>query len=64
MELALQEGARFLRPHGVLVLSRGPEESIGEKAVSSQGMAVENRFELSLPFSSDRRAIWVFRKKA
>jgi 16S rRNA (guanine527-N7)-methyltransferase len=64
MEEALQLGVRFLKPHGIMVLSRGPEESIKERDVSSVGMAVENRLELSLPVSGDRRAIWVFRKKA
>lgn len=64
MAAALQEGARFLKPHGVLVLSRGPAESIREKDAEAAGMAVENRLELALPVSGDRRAIWSFRKRA
>ena len=63
MEIAVQEGAPFLRPRGVLVLSRGPDESVRDKEASKAGMAVENRIELALPVSGDRRAIWVFRKK-
>lgn len=64
METAVREGARFLKPHGVMVLSRGPGESVKEKEVAAAGMAVENRLELALPLSGDRRAIWVFRKNA
>jgi 16S rRNA (guanine527-N7)-methyltransferase len=64
MKDALREGAPFLRTRGVLVLSRGPAESVSDKDVAAAGMAVENRLELSLPLLGDQRAIWVFRKKA
>lgn len=64
METALKEGSRFLKPKGVLVLSRGPAEAIGDRHASAQDLIVEDRIELALPFSGDRRAIWVFRKKA
>jgi 16S rRNA (guanine527-N7)-methyltransferase len=64
MEGALREGARFLKPRGVMVLSRGPAEQVREGAAQSQDMAVENRIELTLPVSGDRRAVWVFRKRA
>ena len=64
IENALREGAPFLRERGVMVLSRGPAETAKEKDASAAGMAVENHLELALPFSGDRRAIWVFRKKS
>lgn len=64
IEDALREGAAFLKPRGIVVLSRGPAEQVREGAVLSQNMAVENRVELALPVSGDRRAIWVFRKRA
>lgn len=63
METAIREGAPFLKLQGVLVLSRGPEETVKDREVEAAGLAVENRIELSLPASGDRRAIWVFRKK-
>ncbi len=64
MGIALQEGVAFLRPGGVMVLSRGPGESVAEGAVSATGMTIEARHELTLPNSGDPRAIWVFRKRA
>ncbi len=64
METALEAGARFVKPRGLLVLSRGPAESISEREVQALGLAAENRLELSLPVSGDRRAIWVFRRTA
>jgi 16S rRNA (guanine527-N7)-methyltransferase len=64
MEAALRQGAVLLKPRGVLVLSRGPEESVREKEAFEAGMAVENHVTLSLPVSGDRRAVWVFRKRA
>lgn len=62
MEHALNEGSRFLKPRGIMVMSRGPTEEVKESEVLSKGMAVENRQELALPVSGDRRSIWVFRK--
>jgi 16S rRNA (guanine527-N7)-methyltransferase len=62
MKTALSEGASFLKPSGHIVLSRGPEETIGEGEALKAGMIIEKRLGLSLPYSSDPRAIWVFRK--
>jgi len=64
MREAIQEGAGFLKPRGVMVLSRGPGETIEPQTARSLGMAVENRQEIALPVSGDRRAIWVFRRTA
>lgn len=64
MGAALKEGAVFLKPRGLMVLSRGPEETISREAAADHGMVLESRLELSLPISGDPRAIWIFRKKA
>jgi 16S rRNA (guanine527-N7)-methyltransferase len=64
METALREGAPFLKPGGVMVLSRGPAESVGTAAVVANGMSVRSRDELILPRSLDPRALWVFQKNA
>lgn len=63
MKMALSEGAPFLKPGGLMVLSRGPEETIEEEAALKSGLVLENRQDLRLPHSNDPRAIWVFRKK-
>lgn len=62
MTLALQEGSRFLRPRGRMVLSRGPGETVGEEVVHASAMTGIERKEIVLPFSDHRRTIWVFRK--
>jgi 16S rRNA (guanine527-N7)-methyltransferase len=64
MSTALQEGKVFLKPDGLMVLSRGTSETISEGTAADQGMTIEARHELTLPGSGDARAIWVFRKKA
>jgi len=63
MKAAISEGAPFLKPRGLMVLSRGPEETIEEGEAFKAGMVIETRLELNLPHSNDPRAIWVFRKK-
>ncbi len=63
MKNALGEGSRFLKPGGVMVLSRGPEETIGDSALEPTGMEVAVRTAIVLPLSDHRRALWVFRKK-
>ena len=63
MKAALSEGAPFLKPDGLMILSRGPEEAIEEGTALKTGMVIEKRLDLGLPHSHDPRAIWVFRKK-
>ncbi len=63
MENALAEGSRFLRPEGVMVLSRGPEEKIDIKTLGGAGMMVISRAEMVLPLSDQRRALWVLGRK-
>ncbi len=64
MENALGEGCRFLKPGGVMVLSRGPEERVDDGAVDAAGMMSVRRIEIVLPLSDLRRALWVFGRKA
>jgi hypothetical protein len=45
-----------------MILSRGPEETISELELETAGVKVEQRFELILPHSDYKRAIWVFKK--
>src|SRR5574341_2511015 len=59
MNAAISAGAAFLKPGGLMVLSRGPEETIGEPAMSKAGVALDRQIELTLPHSDYKRAIWV-----
>jgi len=62
MKSALSAGLPFLKPNGLMVLSRGPEETISERELASAGVSLEKRILLTLPHSDYKRAIWVFRK--
>jgi 16S rRNA (guanine527-N7)-methyltransferase len=62
MTEALGDGVLFLKPGGLMILSRGPEETIPEKELDKAGVKVEQRIELTLPHSYYKRAIWVFKK--
>jgi 16S rRNA (guanine527-N7)-methyltransferase len=63
MGTALKEGSLFLRPGGLMILSRGPGETVSDDMVAEQGMLVKARHEINLPGSGDPRALWVFQKK-
>jgi len=63
MGTALKEGSPFLRPGGLMILSRGPVETVSDDTVAEQGMLVKARHEIILPGSGDPRALWVFQKK-
>ncbi len=62
MKIALSSGAPFLRPGGLMVLSRGPEETIAEPEMARAGVALERRIEFILPHSDYKRALWTFKK--
>jgi len=62
MRSAITSGAPFLKSNGLMVLSRGPEETINDQVLSKAGVALERRTELTLPHSNYQRAIWVFKK--
>jgi 16S rRNA (guanine527-N7)-methyltransferase len=63
MKKAFSEGAPFLKPGGLMVLSRGPGENVEEGDALRAGLIIEKRLDLRLPHSNDPRTIWVFRKK-
>lgn len=62
MKSALSAGLPFLKPGGLMVLSRGPEETINDQELARARVSLEKRIELMLPHSDYKRAIWVFRK--
>lgn len=63
MDKALATGGEFLKPGGLMVLSRGPEEGIDGEFLARSGFNLERTELFTLPQSDYRRAIWVFRKK-
>jgi 16S rRNA (guanine527-N7)-methyltransferase len=62
MKSALAEGTPLLKPGGLMVLSRGPEETINEQDLVRVGVSLKRRFDLTLPYSDYKRTIWVFKK--
>ncbi len=60
---ALASAAPFLKPGGLLVLSRGPEEAMAEQETLSRGFSIYNKIPLTLPHSDFRRVIWSFKKQ-
>ncbi len=62
MNVALSAGTPFLKPGGLMVLSRGSEETISGRDTEKAGVSLEKRIELTLPHSDYKRAIWVFQK--
>jgi 16S rRNA (guanine527-N7)-methyltransferase len=62
MKTALASGAPFLKPGGLMVLSRGPEESIGENEPADHGVILDKKIALVLPHSDYKRVIWVFKR--
>jgi 16S rRNA (guanine527-N7)-methyltransferase len=64
MKSAIAEGTPLLKPGGLMVLSRGPDETINEQDLVRTGVTLESRTDLTLPYSDYERAIWVFKKVA
>jgi 16S rRNA (guanine527-N7)-methyltransferase len=62
MKSVISAGMPFLKPDGIMVLSRGPEETINEQDLVRDGISLKNRVDLTLPFSDYKRTIWVFKK--
>ncbi len=62
MKSAIAAATPLLKPGGLLVLSRGPEEEIKEKDITEAGVSLEKKINLTLPHSDYKRVIWVFRK--
>jgi len=63
MGTALKEGSLFLKPGGLMILSRGPAETVSDNTIAEQGMLFKERHEIILPGSDAPRALWVFEKK-
>ena len=62
MKSVISAGLPFLKPDGIMVLSRGPEETIDGQDLVRAGVLLKNRVDLTLPFSDYKRTIWVFKK--
>ncbi len=62
MRKAITAGRGFLKPGGVIVLSRGPEENITDHALAEAGVTLNNKIELRLPHSDYKRVVWIFKK--
>jgi 16S rRNA (guanine527-N7)-methyltransferase len=63
MKSAISEGMPLLKPGGLVVLSRGPEETINDQDLVRAGVSRESRIDLTLPYSDYKRTIWVFKKE-
>lgn len=59
---AITAGVPFLKSGGLMVLSRGPEETINDRDLAKTVVSLERRIALTLPQSNYQRAIWVFKK--
>jgi 16S rRNA (guanine527-N7)-methyltransferase len=59
---ALGAGSPLLKPGGVLILSRGPEETVSDQDVAHASVVVQRKIPITLPHSDYRRVIWVFCK--
>jgi 16S rRNA (guanine527-N7)-methyltransferase len=62
INMAIISGLPFLKHGGLMVLSRGPEETIDKKKLAQYGIELEKRIDLMLPFSDYRRAIWLLKR--
>jgi 16S rRNA (guanine527-N7)-methyltransferase len=64
MNSALVAGLPFLKPGGLMVMSRGPEEAMSKQEMTAIGASLEKKIGLTLPHSKFKRTIWVFKKTA
>lgn len=62
IESAVASGTRLLKPGGLIVLSRGPEERLREHDLNAGNVVLDKKVALTLPHSDYRRVIWVFRR--
>jgi 16S rRNA (guanine527-N7)-methyltransferase len=61
---AVALGSPFLKPDGVIVLSRGVEEAIKEEVLDNLRFNNDKKITLTLPFSNYSRVIWVLKKQS
>jgi 16S rRNA (guanine527-N7)-methyltransferase len=62
MKSVLSIGVPFLKPGGLVILSRGPEETILDHDLVQVGCILEKKIRLILPHSNYKRQIWVFKR--
>jgi 16S rRNA (guanine527-N7)-methyltransferase len=62
MKSAITAGAPLLISGGLVILSRGPEETVSDRDLAKAGVLLERRIALMLPHSNYQRAIWVLKK--
>jgi len=60
---AISTGSPFLKPGGLIILSRGPNEALSKRELEASSVTLEQRLDFFLPQSDNKRAIWVLRKK-
>jgi 16S rRNA (guanine527-N7)-methyltransferase len=61
---AAAAGVIYLKPGGVMVLSRGGEETADDSALRGLDVECEARKKLTLPHSDYKRVIWVLKKNS
>ena len=59
---ALSIGMPYLKCGGVVVLSRGPDETLFDHEVVNVGGVLEKKRMLTLPFSNYKRQIWTLKR--
>ena len=62
MKSALLIGIPFLKPGGLMILSRGPEETIFDLNLVQARVTLEKKIRLTLPCSNYKRQLWVFKR--
>ncbi len=62
MHEAIMAGKAFVKPGGLIVLSRGSEETIADRELAAAGILPDKKIEFLLPHSDYKRAVWVFKK--
>ena len=63
MKSAVASGKPFLKTGGVLILSRGPKDTLNNiQDMEESMMILQKREEFSLPYSAYQRTLWVFQK--
>jgi len=62
MKAAIITALPFLKKNGLIILSRGPMETIDCLDLEGIGVFLEKKINLILPYSDNKRMIWVFRK--
>ncbi len=62
MKTAITSGKPFLKPGGVIILSRGPKEVLNREDLEKYSLDIEKRVEFSLPYSEYKRILWVLKK--